>query len=306
MPILVVEHSGKRTTATLNGRTTIGRTPNNDVVIEHPAVSRTHAIIDCIDNSFFISDGSSKNGTLVGDKPISGKRELGDGDRIAIGPAVITFRVDDDPNDQTSKSSLSETHAGMLMDCECGAKLWVPKEMIGGRGQCQKCGRTLTLGQQAKPAVAHTCSICQWKIDPTDEQHTCPSCGLVFHTECWNDNRGCSAYGCPQVNALDKPEEVSAAMEEIGHPPIIVTPHQKFPWEFTLVATSVVAAFVGSILFGVPALLTLLASGKYLLKHGKKSNLTTLLAAMGISLVGLVVGVVVSCFWWFNLRLHRG
>jgi hypothetical protein len=107
------------------------------------------------------------------------------------------------------------------------------------------------------------------------------------------------------VNALDKPEEVSAVMEEIGHPPIIAPPQQKFPWEFTLVAASVVAAFVGSVLFGVPPLITLLASGRYVLKHGKKSSLTTLLAAMGISLVGLILGVVVSCFWWFYLRLYR-
>ena len=305
MPVLIVEHSGKRTSATLNGRTSIGRTPNNDVVIEHPAVSRTHAVIECVNNSFYISDGGSKNGTLIGDKPINGRRELGDGDRIAIGPAILTFRVEDDPNDQTSTSSLTETHAGMLMDCECGAKLWVPKEMIGGRGQCQKCGRTLTLGQ-SKPATTHLCSICQWKIEPSDEQHTCPSCGLVVHADCWNDNRGCSAYGCPQVNALDKPEEVSAAMEEIGHPPMRVAPQHKFPWEFSLVAGSVVASFLGVLLFGALPLITLLASGKYLLRHGRKANTTAVFAAMGISLVGLMVGVVVSCFWWLNLRLHRG
>ncbi len=60
MPILIVEHSGKRKRATLNGAASIGRTPNNDVVIEHPAVSRTHAIIERDGDTYFIADNQSK------------------------------------------------------------------------------------------------------------------------------------------------------------------------------------------------------------------------------------------------------
>ena len=67
MPVLILEHSGKRKRAALNGRATIGRTPENDLVIDHPAVSRTHAIIESDAGEYFISDTGSKNGTIVGE-----------------------------------------------------------------------------------------------------------------------------------------------------------------------------------------------------------------------------------------------
>jgi hypothetical protein len=309
MPVLIVEHSGKRKRATLNGLATIGRTPNNDVVIEHPAVSRKHAVIEKNGETFFIIDNGSKNGTIVCDQHVQQKQPLKDGDRIEIGPAVLTFHLNDDVADQSTQATLSETHAGMLMDCECGAKLWVPKEMIGGRGQCQKCSRTLTLGSPDKarssaPGPSRTCSICQWKLEPTDTQHTCPACGLVFHQDCWNENRGCSAYGCSQVNILDKPEEVTEVMEEIGHPPMLIQ-QVKFPWEFSFLGISVIASLISIITFGIPALASMLLSGIYLLKHGRKTRVPILLAAMGVSLVGLIAGVAVSCIWWLNLSLHH-
>jgi hypothetical protein len=305
MPILVVEHSGKRRRADLNGRVTVGRTLNNDVVIEHPAVSRTHAIIESDAGVYFITDAGSKNGTLVGDHAIKEKRLLADGDRISIGPAVLTFHASEDFVESSSASTLSETHAGMLMDCDCGAKLWVPRELIGGRGQCQKCGRAMLLSPKPAAHAGRVCSICQWKIEPTDTAHTCPECGLVVHEECWQENRGCSAYGCSQVNILDKPEEVNAAMEEIGHPPVLpAAPVRTFPWEFALLASSVVGSLVGLLLFGALALATMIAAGVYLLKHGRRSRVPVLLAAIGVSLVGLVAGVVVSCFWWLNLHLR--
>ena len=279
-------------------------------MIEHPAVSRTHAIIESTDGAFFIADNGSKNGTIVGDQPVTAKRQLNDGDRIAIGPAVLTFYASDDAAEAPGPSTLSETHAGMLMDCECGAKLWVPKEMIGGRGQCQKCGRTLTLGPAkaapAKPVATRTCSICQWKIEPNQSQVTCPACGLVFHEDCWNENRGCSAYGCSQVNVLDKPDDVEAVMEEIGHPPPVDQLRQhRLPWEFVLLAASVVGSLLGLLVFGAVALATMRVSGGYLLRQGRKSRVPVLVAAMGVSLVGIIAGVLVSSFWWLGVHFGR-
>ena len=350
MPLLIVEFSGKRKRATLNGRASIGRIPSNDVVIEHPAVSRNHAIVEKIGDSYFIIDAHSKNGTLVGNHELKDRQQLKDGDRIAIGPAVLVFRLNDEYVDPSGQSAtLSETHAGILMACECGAQLWVPKEMIGGRGQCQKCGRTLTLGESslvapntavapvptsspsvvitqpsvlpaspaargfanqppspaAAPAIAQPCSICQWKIDPGDKPHICPSCGLAFHEECWIENRGCSAYGCDQVNVLAE-EEAPEPAEEIGHPPTLEPSQHAFPWEFALLSASVLGSLLGLLAFGTTALIAMLFSGWYLLKHGRRTRVPILLAAMAVSLIGLVAGVIVSCLWWLNMGMgHR-
>src|SRR4051812_6862384 len=113
MPLLIVEHSGRRKRATLNGRTSIGRVAGNDVVIDHPAISRTHALIENIGENYFISDTGSKNGTLVGEAKVERQRPLNDGDRIFIGPAILTFRMSEEYVEPPGQSpTLSETHAG--------------------------------------------------------------------------------------------------------------------------------------------------------------------------------------------------
>ncbi|MDB5173884.1 MAG: hypothetical protein JWN51_2657 [Phycisphaerales bacterium] len=48
------------------------------------------------------------------------------------------------------------------------------------------------------------CGVCHSTISIFEETAECPSCGLPFHTDCWAENRGCSAYGCPQVGALEE------------------------------------------------------------------------------------------------------
>ena len=107
------------------------------------------------------------------------------------------------------------------------------------------------------------------------------------------------------MNILETPEEASEATEEIGHPPAYVPPQHRFPWEFAMLAASVIGSLLGLLLFGALALATMLVAGVYLLKHGRKVRVQVLVAAMGVSLIGLIAGVVVSCFWWLGLHLHR-
>jgi hypothetical protein len=40
------------------------------------------------------------------------------------------------------------------------------------------------------------CSICQTSIIAGEHILSCGYCTLPFHAECWDENRGCSAYGC--------------------------------------------------------------------------------------------------------------
>jgi len=58
---------------------TIGRTPHNDIVIDNPGVSSSHAVIRKAGNAYVIEDLGSKNGTyLKGDKVDRHKLEYGD------------------------------------------------------------------------------------------------------------------------------------------------------------------------------------------------------------------------------------
>ena len=69
----------------------IGRTPNCDLVLDHPEVSRRHALIRQIEDKFFIEDLDSSNGTLVNDQLVK-HAELHEGDLIQICTFLLHFQ----------------------------------------------------------------------------------------------------------------------------------------------------------------------------------------------------------------------
>lgn len=77
----------------LGGETRIGRAARNDIAIEDGRVSRSHAHIRRIDGRFVLSDLGSVNGVRVNGEPVLTPRELADGDRIALGGAVLRFSL---------------------------------------------------------------------------------------------------------------------------------------------------------------------------------------------------------------------
>ncbi len=79
--------------ALLKSRLTIGRRPNNDLVLDHLTVSGQHAAIDSAPNGAFILDLGSTNGTLVNGQPIT-KHLLQNDDVIEIGKYKLKFLID--------------------------------------------------------------------------------------------------------------------------------------------------------------------------------------------------------------------
>ena len=73
-------------------RTTIGRTPDNDVRVDANFVSRHHAVILASPRTTLIEDLNSTNGVIVNGRRIS-RQALHDGDRIAIGTAEFRFEL---------------------------------------------------------------------------------------------------------------------------------------------------------------------------------------------------------------------
>ncbi|HEX7263105.1 MAG TPA: prolyl oligopeptidase family serine peptidase [Candidatus Dormibacteraeota bacterium] len=72
---------------------TVGRAPDNDVVVGDPATSGRHGRIEVRAGAFWISDLGSTNGTLVNGEPVI-ERQLLDGDLIAIGQNTIRFTLE--------------------------------------------------------------------------------------------------------------------------------------------------------------------------------------------------------------------
>ncbi|MGE0883963.1 MAG: MFS transporter [Blastocatellales bacterium] len=72
----------------------IGKNPDNDIVITDGAISRRHLSVEKRNDKCFIKDLGSLNGTSVNGKKIGGEElELKDGDEIGVGRTKISFHL---------------------------------------------------------------------------------------------------------------------------------------------------------------------------------------------------------------------
>jgi len=75
------------------GTNIIGRAPDASVWIDAAGVSRHHASIVLTGSEAWLEDLGSKNGTYLGDRPVTAQTPLSDGDQIRVGSVVLTFRI---------------------------------------------------------------------------------------------------------------------------------------------------------------------------------------------------------------------
>jgi hypothetical protein len=259
-----------------------------------------------------------------------------------------------DPIDLVAPPKIAAAENGIAFECPaCTAPLWATLNFAGGTGQCKYCGNEVVVPRPkafgapapaafvppASPTVVppapppqavaapslrrnrdgeQICGVCQSAISVFEEQCSCPNCGLVFHADCWTENYGCSAYGCPQVNALAplathehsrngsapgpesesshaQPAYAAAADSELDKPP-------RFPWEFLLLAGSVFSALVGALTFGLPSLAVAGGTVTYMARTRGNGNAHRgiIILSAGLALLGVIAGVPVSWFLYFG------
>ena len=75
-------------------KTTLGRRPYNDIVIDNLAVSGEHAVLQMVSADVFIEDLNSTNGTYINGKAIK-KQLLTHNDTVEIGKYKIKYLVDE-------------------------------------------------------------------------------------------------------------------------------------------------------------------------------------------------------------------
>lgn len=80
-----------------SGVATIGRHPDNDVVLTCPSSSGRHAIIKSSDDGVYVQDLGSSNGTRVNGAEIE-EALLKDGDRVGFGDVQSVFYAGDAPS----------------------------------------------------------------------------------------------------------------------------------------------------------------------------------------------------------------
>ncbi|MFT4267370.1 MAG: FHA domain-containing protein, partial [Xenophilus sp.] len=92
MPKLVVAIDGVvlREVPLVKERTTLGRRPYNDIVIDNLAVSGEHAVLHMIGNDVYLEDLNSTNGTYVNARAIR-RQALEHGDVIELGKYKVRY-----------------------------------------------------------------------------------------------------------------------------------------------------------------------------------------------------------------------
>jgi len=75
----------------LGPSTTIGRAPENEIVVPVKEVSRRHARIIVIDDGYVLTDLGSPNGTYINGTRVAGEQRLRDGDKITVGGKEFLF-----------------------------------------------------------------------------------------------------------------------------------------------------------------------------------------------------------------------
>jgi hypothetical protein len=81
-------------THSLGRTTTIGRTPDNDIPLDFPEVSRHHARISATPEGFLVTDLKSGNGTYINDQRVD-EGPLGNGDTLRFGSLAFVVHLGD-------------------------------------------------------------------------------------------------------------------------------------------------------------------------------------------------------------------
>jgi pSer/pThr/pTyr-binding forkhead associated (FHA) protein len=104
---------------------TLGRATDNKICIDEQNVSRYHAEIEFFDDSFWLTDLKSSNGTFINDEPVTSTVQLKNGDRINLGGVELEFYLDDElqKNQQRSEENIKAPAAASLPQQDLPANL---------------------------------------------------------------------------------------------------------------------------------------------------------------------------------------
>lgn len=113
------EHSGRAYPLEPGAELTVGRTPDNTIVVSHILASRHHARIWDDGDGWRIEDLGTKNGTLLNGERLVSACSLSEGDEIVLPGLALTFRARDETMTravQTVRDVRSDTKTFLFAD----------------------------------------------------------------------------------------------------------------------------------------------------------------------------------------------
>ena len=142
-------------------KTTLGRRPYNDIVIDNLAVSGEHAVLQMVGADVFIEDLNSTNGTYINGKAVK-KQLLAHNDTVEVGKYKIKFMVDDGTDYEKTMimkpgaMSASGTGAGYTSSgrtSSFGALSGAPSRVMNGAAAGREVVLTKVVTTVGKPGV---------------------------------------------------------------------------------------------------------------------------------------------------------
>ena len=96
---------------------TIGRLPDNTVVIDNPAVSGHHACVFRDGDAYIVEDLQSTNGTFVNEKRVT-RRTLQNGDVVLVGKHTLVFDqiASDEPVLDDTNTPIADVEGTVFLD----------------------------------------------------------------------------------------------------------------------------------------------------------------------------------------------
>jgi pSer/pThr/pTyr-binding forkhead associated (FHA) protein len=89
--VLIRQEGGSDVVYPLGRRTSIGRTPDNDIQVDASWISRHHAVLLSSADNCIVEDLNSTNGVLVNGRRV-GRQILHDGDTVKVGKTEFRYQ----------------------------------------------------------------------------------------------------------------------------------------------------------------------------------------------------------------------
>lgn len=66
--------------------------------------------------------------------------------------------------------------------------------------------------------IGKTCPYCRFPLKPGEQVLLCPACKVPHHLDCWQENEGCTTYGCRGISPTATPAPATYSPPPQGGP----------------------------------------------------------------------------------------
>ena len=66
--------------------------------------------------------------------------------------------------------------------------------------------------------IGKICPFCKTEIKEGDSVKVCPACGIPHHESCWEENKGCTTFGCSEQHYEEQHTNPTDVCQNCGAP----------------------------------------------------------------------------------------